>query len=72
MDTYRYQSAREQSAGSRSRRAMTSEEQATHRRWARGVLGLYGTLFLLFAIAAFAIQSSVDANEIAQASTRTP
>jgi hypothetical protein len=67
MDTYREDSARTSGFAY----IVAPEDQATHRRWARTVLGFYCTVILLFGIAIFTSQSSVDpSNRIAQASTR--
>jgi hypothetical protein len=67
MDTFREESARPNSFD----HIMTSEDKTTHRRWTRGVMGFYGALILLSAIAIFASQFGADtSDQIAQASTR--
>jgi hypothetical protein len=67
MDTYREDSART----GEFTHIVAPEDQATHRRWARTVLGFYGTLILLFGVAIFASQMvSNSSNQIAQAATR--
>jgi hypothetical protein len=69
MDTYREDSART----GRFAHIAAPEDAATHRRWARAVLGFYCTLILLFGAAIFASQLTSDSsNRIAQASTRQP
>jgi hypothetical protein len=67
MDTYREDSART----SRFANVVAPEDAATHRRWARAMLGFYCTLILLVGVAIFASQLTGDSsNRIAQASTR--
>jgi hypothetical protein len=67
MDTYREDSART----SRFANVVAPEDAATHRRWARTVLGFYCALILLVGVAIFASQLTGDSsNRIAQASTR--
>jgi len=67
MDTYREDSAR----ASRFGHIVAPEDAATHRRWARVVLGFYCALILLFGVAILASQLTADSgNRIAQASTR--
>ena len=67
MDTFREDSARTGEFA----HIVAPEDQATHRRWARTVLGFYGALILLFGVAIIASQLvSNSSNQIAQAATR--
>jgi hypothetical protein len=51
-------------------KTMSSEEKATHRSWARTMLGIYGALLLLGGVAILANHPGVNPGRlVAQAST---